>query len=65
MSRLILTRKVGQTACIGSNVTITILGYSRGQVRFIVDAPSEIAVDREEVRERKEREPGFRAGAVK
>ncbi len=46
---LILTRKTGETITIGDNIQIQVLGIKGGQVRIGVDAPREIAVNREEV----------------
>lgn len=52
---LILSRRVGESLKIGDNVTVTVLGYERGQVRIGVTAPKDVRVDREEIRERIER----------
>lgn len=49
---LILTRRVGETVMIGNDITVTILGVKGNQVRVGVNAPKEVRVDREEVRER-------------
>lgn len=49
---LILTRKSGEMITIGDNIQIRILGVKGGQVRIGVDAPREVAVNREEVSER-------------
>ena len=49
---LILTRKSGETITIGENIQIRVLGVKGGQVRIGVDAPREVAVNREEVFER-------------
>lgn len=53
---LILTRRVGETLMIGDDVTVTVLGVKGHQVRIGVDAPKEVAVDREEIRRRKDTE---------
>ncbi len=53
---LILTRRVGETVMIGSDVTFTILGVKGNQVRVGVNAPRDVAVHREEIFERIKRE---------
>lgn len=53
---LILTRRVGETVMIGTDVTVTILGFKGSQVRIGINAPLNVEVDREEIRDRKERE---------
>ena len=49
---LILTRRVGETVMIGSDVTVTVLGVKGNQVRVGVNAPRDVAVHREEIFER-------------
>lgn len=46
---LILTRRVGETLMVGDNVSLTVLGVKGNQVRIGVNAPKEIAVHREEI----------------
>ncbi len=57
---LILTRRVGETLMVGDDVTVTVLGVKGNQVRIGVNAPKEVAVHREEIYQRiqKEREGG-------
>ncbi len=57
-SMLILTRRVGETLMIGDDVTVTVLGVKGNQVRLGVDAPKHVAVHREEIYRRIQREDG-------
>ena len=49
---LVLTRKQGESVRIGSDVRVTIVASTGGQVRIAIDAPTEIGIFREEIFER-------------
>ncbi len=46
---LVLSRRVGESVMIGSNVRVTVVDARGDQVRLGIDAPRSIAVHREEV----------------
>lgn len=50
---LVLTRRIYEHLRIGDDVTVVILGVRGNQVRIGVDAPKSVAVDREEIYQRK------------
>ena len=52
---LILTRRPAETIYIGEQVTVTVLGVVGNQVRFGIEAPRSITIDRAEIYERKKR----------
>ena len=60
---LILTRRVGETLMIGDDVTVTVLGVKGNQVRIGVNAPRDVAVHREEIYERIQKETAPDRGA--
>jgi len=49
---LILSRRVGETVCIGHGITVTVTGLLGDQVRIGIDAPRELPVHRKEVYDR-------------
>jgi carbon storage regulator len=53
---LILTRRTGETLRIGEDVEVTVMAVNGSQVRIGIKAPRNVAVDREEIAERKQRE---------
>jgi carbon storage regulator len=49
---LILTRRIGETLNIGSDITVTVLGVKGNQIRLGIQAPKDVAVHREEIFDR-------------
>lgn len=49
---LVLTRRAGESVRIGSEIRVTVLSAAGGQIRIGIEAPSRIAVHREEVFDR-------------
>lgn len=55
---LILTRRVGESILIGKDTKMTVLSQSGNQVRIGIDAPKDVTILREEVRDRDLQENG-------
>ena len=53
---LILTRRAGETLRIGDDIEVTVMAINGSQVRIGINAPRDVAVDREEIAERKRRD---------
>lgn len=53
---LILTRRAGEALRIGDDIEVTVMAVSGSQVRIGINAPRDVAVDREEIAERKRRD---------
>jgi carbon storage regulator len=53
---LILTRRLGETLRIGPDISVTVLGVKGSQIRIGISAPKSVAVLREELYERIQRE---------
>ncbi len=56
---LVLRRKSGQGIWIGDNVHIIVSKFSRGYVSLVIDAPSNVIVDRDEVKTLKTKDTTF------
>lgn len=61
---LVLTRRIGESICIGGDIYLTVLALRGGQVQIGIEAPQDVPVHRDEVYERiqAEREAGEPAG---
>ena len=49
---LLLTRRVGESIIIGDDIVITVLGVKGNNVRIGIDAPKNVSVHREEIKQR-------------
>ena len=47
---LVLSRKASQGIWIGDNIFVTVLRIEGGRVKLGIEAPADVRVDREEVR---------------
>jgi carbon storage regulator len=50
---LVLTRNEGERIFVGDGVVITVIATHHKKVRIGIEAPPDIAIDREEIRQRK------------
>ncbi|MGW8257159.1 MAG: carbon storage regulator CsrA [Thermoguttaceae bacterium] len=48
---LVLSRKVGEKILIGDNIAVTVVRVGQGMVRIGVDAPQNLPVVREEIKD--------------
>ncbi len=46
---LVLSRKLGEKIIIGENIVLTIVKIDRNQIRIGIEAPSDVAIFREEI----------------
>ena len=58
---LILSRKEGQRLCIGRDVKVMVVAIRGDKVRLGIEASQAVSIDREEVRQAKERNGAFKA----
>jgi len=52
---LVLTRKPGEKVVIGNNIIVTVIKSEGDQVRLAFEAPSQVRILREEIRQRENR----------
>jgi carbon storage regulator len=50
---LILTRKIGESIVIGSNIHVMLVAVQGDNVRIGISAPKDIVVDRQEIAEKR------------
>ena len=60
---LVLSRRIGESICIGSDIKLVVLGVNGNQIRFGVTAPKEVGVHREEVYNRIQAEEAKKAAS--
>ena len=48
---LVLSRKVGERILVGNDITITVVRMAQGVVRIGVEAPTDMPIVREEIKE--------------
>jgi len=53
---LVFTRKTNQDIIIGDNIVVRVAEVRGNQVRLAVHAPSDVAIDRREIRDAKRRD---------
>lgn len=53
---LVLTRKEGEAIVIGNDVRVSVVSVGPGRVKLAIDAPKWMAIDRQEIHDRKQRE---------
>ena len=53
---LVLTRKEAESIVIGNDVRVTVVSVGPGRVKIGIDAPKWMAIDRQEVHDRKQEE---------
>jgi carbon storage regulator len=57
---LVLTRRIGEMLCIGSDITVTVISIKGNQVSIGISAPRDVIVDREEIVAKRAAKPIFR-----
>ena len=54
---LVLSRKRGETVCIGSEIELTVLEIRGGRVKLGFSGPQEVPIHRKELHEKINRDP--------
>jgi len=62
---LVLSRKVGEKILIGDNVSVTVVRVAQGVVRIGVEAPKEMAIIRDDIKNRDEKDYKSDASAAR
>ena len=62
---LVLSRKVGEKILIGDKIAVTVVRVAQGIVRIGVEAPKELPIVREEIKDRLNEAPQDRAPAIR
>jgi carbon storage regulator len=52
---LVLSRKLGEKIYINDNICITVVDIDRGKIRLGIEAPREVPIFREELRQKEEK----------
>ena len=60
---LVLSRKVGERILIGDDIAVTVVRLTGGGVRIGIEAPHELAVVREELKDEMNRADGQRVAS--
>jgi carbon storage regulator len=60
---LVLSRKVGEKIWIGENISVTVVRVAQGIVRIGMEAPDDLAIVREEIKEQLAERPQSRPAA--
>ena len=53
---LVLSRRAGERLIIGDDIVVTVREIRQDQVKLCIEAPRDVAVDREEIRKLKDME---------
>ena len=62
---LVLSRKVGEKILIGDNIAVTVVRVAQGVVRLGIEAPKEMPIVREEIKDQLTEDPQDRAPAAR